>query len=142
MVRWTTLLVVVTATACATLFNSDIKTVSFSSNPSQAEVLINGVSYGITPISLDIDNHTSVTVLFRKDGYQDVACTLTASVGAGWVILDVLLGLVPVIIDAATGAWKGIDQGVCNVNMVPSLALARDNGWVMFEPTHETEVTK
>jgi len=28
----------------------------------------------------------------------------------GWIILDVLAGLVGVIVDAATGAWYSFDQ--------------------------------
>lgn len=36
--------------------------------------------------------------------------------GAGWIVLDVLAGLVPIIVDAATGAWYGLDQD--NVNAV------------------------
>ena len=107
-------------TGCATLFGESTRTVAFSSNPPEAEVLIDGVSYGRTPISIDLDNHNSRTVVFRRDGYQDVACNLNASVGAGWVILDVLGGLVPVVVDAATGAWRSLDQGACNVNMVPN----------------------
>ena len=102
---------------CATLFNSGTKTVAMGSNPSAAQVWINDVNRGTTPITLELNNHQSHTVVFRKEGYQDVACELTTSVGAGWVILDILGGLLPVIIDAATGEWKGIDQGTCNVNL-------------------------
>jgi len=32
------------------------------------------------------------------------------SVGAGWIILDVLGGFVPLIIDAATGSWNQLDN--------------------------------
>ena len=35
---------------------------------------------------------------------------LTNRIGAGWVVLDILGGVVPVIIDAATGAWYAFDQ--------------------------------
>ena len=108
-------ILVLAATGCATLFNGSQRTVSFNSNPVAAEVWIDGALRGMTPLSLDLDNHRSRTVTFRKEGHQDVACELTASVGAGWVILDVLGGLVPVIIDAATGAWKSLNKGACNV---------------------------
>lgn len=121
-IRWfqRTLTIVLTAGVvggCATFFNSGTKSVAMSSNPSAAEVWIDNVNRGATPITLELNNHQSHTVVFRKEGYQDVACELTASVGAVWVILDVLGGLVPVIIDAATGEWKRIDQGTCNVNL-------------------------
>ena len=122
------------ASGCATFLNSDIKTVAFGSVPAGAEVWIDGGSYGVTPISLDLNNHESHVVVFRREGYRDTTCNLTASVGTTWVVLDILLGLVPVIVDASTGAWRGIEQGACNVNMAPSTDLARDNGWVELQP--------
>ncbi len=38
------------------------------------------------------------------------ARTITNHVGAGWIILDVLAGRVPFVVDAATGAWYSLDQ--------------------------------
>lgn len=111
---WLTLL----ATAgCATLFNSGQRAVAFSSNPTEAEVWIDGTRRGTTPISLELNNHRDATVTFRKEGHRDVVCELTAEVGAGWVILDVLGGLIPVIVDAATGKWRSLNSSVCNVNL-------------------------
>ncbi len=112
-------------TGCATLFNEGTKSVAMSSNPTGAEVWIDGARRGTTPISLDLNNHTSHTVVFRQEGHQEVTCQLTTSVGAGWVILDVLGGLIPVIVDAATGKWNSLDQGVCNV----VLPAARGTNW-------------
>ena len=102
---------------CATLFNDDTRSVLMSSNPNEAEVLIDGTRRGVTPLSLELNNHVGHIVTFRKEGHQDVVCELTTSVGTGWIILDVLGGLVPVIIDAATGKWNSLEQGSCNVNL-------------------------
>ena len=57
------------------------------------------------------------------------------------MILDVLGGLLPVIVDAATGAWKGIEQGACDVNLpaaespesIAWTSVAKENGWVLLE---------
>jgi hypothetical protein len=35
--------------------------------------------------------------------------------GGGWIVLDVLAGLVPVIIDAATGEWSSVDEEDCRL---------------------------
>lgn len=142
--------VVLADASCATLFNSSTKTVSMASNPNEAEIWIDGVQRGMTPMSIDLNNHQSHTVVFRKEGFSDVACELTRKVGVGWVVLDVLGGLLPVLIDAATGAWWGIDQGVCNVVLPPAgtdtgevfglVEMARDQGWAVFqrgEPAHQ-----
>ena len=122
-------LVALPALGCATLFNSGTKAVSFGSTPSEAEVWIDGALRGMTPISLDLDNHRSTTVTFRKDGYRDVSCALNAGVGVGWVILDVLGGLIPVIVDAATGAWKSLDSEVCNVVLPPAVSGDEHPAW-------------
>lgn len=47
--------------------------------------------------------------------YQDGRrCIVESSVGAGYVIVDiVLLFLVGVIVDAVTGDWKTLDAGAC-----------------------------
>ena len=135
------LLAAVVITGCGTLFNAKVKTISMSSNPTQAEVWINGTMRGTTPLSLELDNQRSHTVVFRKEGHADVACELRSNTGAGWIILDILGGLIPVIIDAATGDWNGIGEDVCNVNL-PSdpvdgddrdlTRIAKENGWVTF----------
>ena len=142
MKRLSMLLIAAIVTAgCGTLFNSKIKTISMSSNPTQAEVWIDGTMRGTTPLSLELDNQRSHTVVFKKEGHADVACELRSNTGAGWIILDILGGLLPVIIDAATGDWNGIGQDVCNVNLPADPAdaadsgltkMARENGWVTF----------
>jgi glycerol-3-phosphate acyltransferase PlsY len=43
-----------------------------------------------------------------------VTRVVNTKVGAGWVVLDVLGGLIPVIVDAATGDWKKLDQDAVN----------------------------
>ena len=135
-------------TACGALFNKSVKSVAMGSEPSEAEVWVDGNRMGVTPVTLELDNHESHTVVFRKEGFKEVTCQLKSSAKAGWIILDVLGALLPVIIDAATGEWKGISQDVCNVNL-PSVdggnagrvgpadrglaKLAEENGWVILQ---------
>ena len=99
------------------IFNKDTQPVALVSTPVEAEVWIEGKRFGVTPLSLDLNNHQSHMVTFRKDGHEEVTCQLTASVGAIWIVLDVFGGLAPVVVDAATGAWKSLDQVSCNVNL-------------------------
>ena len=125
------------ATGCGALFNSKVKTIAMTSTPAQAEVWIDGTMRGVTPLSLPLDNQESHTVVFRKEGYQDVTCELRSSVGAGWIILDILGGLIPIIVDAATGDWKGISEDSCNAGLpedpdTPLAQMAFDNEWVML----------
>ena len=117
----------VTLAGCATLFNEDTKAIAFTSVPVEAEVWIDGVQRGVTPLTLNLDNHTSHTVTFRKEGHRDVVCSLTTTTGTLWIVLDVLGGLIPVIVDAATGAWKSVEQDSCNVTL-PEMGGVRRTG--------------
>ncbi len=118
-------LVVLATSGCATLFGSQFKTIAMSSNPNEAEVWIDGVRRGTTPVSIQLDQRNSHIVTFRKEGHDDVVCELATTVDAKWVILDVLGGLLPVIVDAATGAWRSIDRGTCNM-VLPTI---RGDDW-------------
>lgn len=129
-------------TACGTLFNSKVKTINMMSTPAEAEVWIDGARRGVTPLSLELDNQESHTVVFRKEGHSDIACELNSSTGATWVGLDILGGLIPIIVDAVTGDWKGIGQDACDVVLptapaadppqYPLTEMASENGWVIF----------
>ena len=95
---------------CATLFKGTTQEVRFNSNPQKARVIVNSVDMGETPLTLRLESKKSYTIEFRAEGYKPKTYTISNRVGAGWIILDVLGGLVPVIVDAATGAWYSLDQ--------------------------------
>jgi hypothetical protein len=65
---------------------------------------------GETLLTLRLESKKTYTIEFRKEGYKTKVKTITNYVGAGWIILDLLGGLIPVIVDAATGAWYSLDQ--------------------------------
>ena len=101
---------------CATLFKGTNEEISINSDPQRAQIFINGDLYGETPISVQLESKKTYTIEFKKEGFQTKTFQLNNHVGAGWIVLDVLGGLVPVIVDAATGAWYHLDQK--NVNMI------------------------
>ena len=96
--------------SCATIFRGTHSSVDFSSDPAGAQVYVNGFYMGDTPIKLKLESKRTYNIEFKKEGYRTKTFTVTNHVGAGWVVLDVVLGLVPVIVDAATGSWYSLDQ--------------------------------
>lgn len=108
------LILVGSAAGCAALFNGKTTPVQMNSNPAGAEVLVDGTRVGTTPMSVDLSTAESHTVTFRIVGMTPVTCLLNRKVGVAWVVLDVLGGLVPIVIDAATGSWYELDKNVCN----------------------------
>jgi len=101
---------------CATMFKGGFEEVEFNSDPPRAKVFINGQDRGITPLSLKLETNMTYSIRIEADGYHPHTTEITNSVGAGWIILDILAGLVPIIIDAATGDWYSLSQE--NVNAV------------------------
>ena len=105
-------------TTCATLFKGTSEEVNFGSNPVGAEVWIDGKMMGKTPINFKLITKRTYVIEFKYEG-QTKAVNLNNKIGVGWIVLDVLAGLIPVIIDAATGAWYSFDQKNINVDFNP-----------------------
>ncbi|MCK4836276.1 MAG: PEGA domain-containing protein [Candidatus Aminicenantes bacterium] len=100
---------------CATIFRGDTSKVRFNSDPEGAKVFINGEYYGQTPLKLRLKSNQSYVIEFHKEGFKPVVRNINSRVGAGWVILDVIAGMVPVVVDALTGSWYHLDQEHVNV---------------------------
>lgn len=99
---------------CATIFKGAHDDVNFTSVPGGAQIYVNGFARGTTPITLKLESKHTYTIEFKKERYEPKTYTITNHVGVGWVVLDVIFGLVPVVVDAATGAWYELDQEAVN----------------------------
>jgi hypothetical protein len=106
--------ILIAFSSCAAIFKGSNSSLDATSDPSGATVYVNSEPYGQTPINLQLKSNKSYMIEFKKKGYVTVTRHITSSIGAGWIILDVLAGLVPVIIDAATGSWYSLDQDHVN----------------------------
>ena len=96
--------------SCATLFNDKNPPIGINSNPAGAEVFVDGNYVGTTPVEVKLSVRKEHAIVFRKDGYEDKTYHLSNFVGVGWIVLDILGGLVPIIVDAATGDWMELSQ--------------------------------
>ena len=110
---------VVLLTSCATVFSGNSDDVTITSDPAGALVAIDGVPRGRTPLTVDLEKGNSYSVSVSKDGYEAGYATLTNRVGAGWVILDIFAGLVPVVVDAVTGAWGWLSPDTVHLVLTP-----------------------
>lgn len=101
---------------CATIFKGEYRDVRFHSEPDNTQVFINGEFHGRTPLKLELRPDESYTIEFRKEGYKTEVRRIKNKIGLGWIVLDVITGVWPVLIDALTGAWYEFDQR--NVNAI------------------------
>ncbi|HKJ44545.1 MAG TPA: PEGA domain-containing protein [Balneolales bacterium] len=106
--------IALTFNGCATLFKGTSDNVNLSSEPAGAKVYVNGNLMGTTPVKLKLKSSDTYQIEFKKNGYTTKTYNLTNHVGAGWIVLDVLGGLVPIIVDAATNSWYKLDQSNFN----------------------------
>jgi hypothetical protein len=116
---------------CAAVLGSKEKQFDLRSDPAGAEVYLDGARLGTTPTLAKLSNMKEHTFVFRKDGYKEASCTLTRGTGGGWVIFDVLSGLVPIVIDAATNSWSQTQGKSCTGQLQalpqPVVAAPRDS---------------
>ncbi|MEM1329863.1 MAG: PEGA domain-containing protein [Planctomycetota bacterium] len=93
------------AGGCASVFDAanDSK-ISVRSNPEGAEVLLNGESKGTTPAEFIVSDEEIYDLKVIHEG-ETRSIALTRSIGAKWIVLDVIFGLIPVVVDAITGNW-------------------------------------
>ena len=101
------LLVVHLITACS-FFGPRRQMISISSDPSGANVTVNGAAVGSTPTKFEVSRGEDLLIELRKSGYQTQFLTPSRKLSnlgfadtlVGYVLLVPLLGLL------APGAWE------------------------------------
>lgn len=61
-----------TLTNCASVIKGTSQVLTFNSNPSGAEIIIDGMSMGRTPLSVPLAKNKYSTITVKKDGYESV----------------------------------------------------------------------
>lgn len=103
--------------ACGAIFSSSTAVISVNSEPSGAEVVINGNPMGRTPLQAEVSNRESQTIQLNFDNGESSTCILPTKLGVGYVVLDVLFtGLIGVVVDAATNGWTELARTSCMVS--------------------------
>lgn len=93
------------------------------SQPQGVKVYLDGSLLGTTPVQLKLISKQSYTFEFRQDGYITKTVSLQSKVGGQWVVLDILGAVVPVIIDASTGAWYELEPDNVHLTMEKTQTL-------------------
>lgn len=102
-----TLVLTLSMIGCGAIIHGTKENIGISA-PAGAVVSINGMrTQGSSVMRLDRD--TSYSVTMEKGGKTRLCGQITSSLSAGVLIADILLGLWPVVIDAATGAWYNLE---------------------------------
>jgi len=104
----------VALTGCATLFGGGPDTVTITSRPPGATIIVNGNAVGQTPMALAFDRDSPANIRLELDGYRPENFSLEKSFNT-WTILN-LSDIFGWIIDFADGDWHcysdGVDMGL------------------------------
>jgi len=95
------LITILFVSGCASMINGTKQTVTFTSTPSRAQVLIDGRSIGVTPLTASIKKNKYDSVMVKKEGYAAQAFPLDKSFD-GVALLNIFWDLSTT--DAITGA--------------------------------------
>ncbi len=106
--------------SCATIMRKDkVQTVDFAPQQENTMVFVNGIYKGMSPVSMEVSPTEEYEVTYLKRSYLSENFTLKKGIIPKWMIADLaclpVTAVVPVIVDASTGAWKGI-----KTNSMPS----------------------
>lgn len=129
------LLVPMMTWGCASIIEGKTQAVTFNSEPSGAQVVINGMSMGITPatITLKKSEYDNANVVFKKDGYQDQQANLHTKVTA-WFWGNIISGgLWGSSTDAISGAMWEYSPDKHFVTLSPLKASAGEMARVDYE---------
>lgn len=103
---------------CGLMFGGTRQTVRTTSSPDGVTITtVPPTSDYKTPASMSLERKNNYTLTFSAPGYTSQKLEIQKSIRGGIVVLDILAGLVPVIVDAVTGAWYKLSPDVASVTL-------------------------
>lgn len=94
---------------CGSIFNGSTKAIDISGSPSGAKISSTPpIGDHVVPTTLILKRKHDYVLTFSKEGYKSASVEIRNSVQAGYVILDILTGLIGVLIDGLTGNWNNL----------------------------------
>src|SRR5438552_15949396 len=107
-----------TVAACGLIFGGSRQTIQANSSPPGTTVTTAPPTATLTtPAAVSLERKKDYTLTFTKAGYTAADVQVAHHVRGGIIVLDILFGLVPVIVDAATGAWNSLSPTMVNVTL-------------------------
>src|SRR5207302_8490451 len=98
-----------TVGACGLIFGGTRQTIQANSSPPGTTVTTAPPTATLTtPAAVSLERKKDYTLTFTKAGYTPADVQVAHHVRGGTIVLDILFGLVPVIVDAATRAWYSL----------------------------------
>ncbi|HEX8392174.1 MAG TPA: PEGA domain-containing protein [Longimicrobium sp.] len=108
---------------CATIVHGSKQSVTVASTPAGAQVMIDNMNVGVTPMSAQLSRKQEHTVRITMAGYQPYDLKMQKTVD-GWIAGNILFGGIPgLIVDAATGAMYKLTPDAVNAQLTQGTAM-------------------
>lgn len=82
---------VATISSCATIMDGDSQTVTFNSNPSGAEIFLDGKRLGTTPLTVQIKRERNKMFVAKKEGHDEQQMVLSTHLNS-WFWGNIITG--------------------------------------------------
>ena len=111
------------SSGCASIFKGDVESVHFTSTPSGARIVIDGMIKGRTPAHVNLNSDSPHVVEYVLDGHRPARMVLGNHIDEFWIVMDVLallptLGIpVALITDSVNEDWYTLDMHVVHMTL-------------------------
>ncbi len=107
--------------SCATLLAGSSSHVKVSGTPDSARVYMNGNYVGVAPVRVKVPRgkNKNITIVIKKENYKPSQVPMSSKLSTGYLLLDLISGGVPVIIDFVTGDIYAPYPKKINYNLEP-----------------------
>ncbi len=97
--------IMVLTQSCATILGGSRASVSVKGTPENAKVYVNGSYKGEAPLNVKVPRgkRATTTIKVEANNYKPAEIEITSRVSLGYLGLDIITGLIPAVIDFATG---------------------------------------
>ncbi len=104
-------IVVLLSAGCASIFDGTTQQVTFDSSPTGAEVYVDGVLLGVTPLTSSLKRKKNSTLTVKKEGYIDRVIPMATTMNMTFLGNLVTGGAFGTTTDSATGAIHKYEPG-------------------------------
>jgi hypothetical protein len=110
--------------ACGLIFGGTRQTIQATSSPPGTTITTAPPTATLTtPSAVSLERKKDYTLTFSKAGYTSADVQVAHHVRGGIIVLDILFGLIPVIVDAATGAWNSLSPNMVNLTLTKTAMI-------------------
>ena len=109
---------VVFLSGCGVIFKGTTQNINVNVTPAGSTINVDGQSY-TSPTVITLARNNNYVVTISKDGYETQQVRINKKISGGIVLLDILVSytLIPILIDAATGAWYNLKPDQITVTL-------------------------